>query len=627
MIVNGIQVLLFCLLGVTIPGAPLVLYIWQKTKNLSLALALMPTFSIGINFFLIQILNYLSLKIDLRIVASVEIVVTVLCLALVFVKGDTSEKLVRPTALCIASVLPATFLGIAIWQRAYSGFVFLAANHDAFNHNRFIYRILTTGSALTKDALIVSPFQDLGVGGGFYPLAWHSWVAVWCSTTALSVPVASLLSVILIWTFVLPLGLVALAKIWAPNLRFLGLIAAVLSQVYPLVPGVPMTWGAMPSVVGVAFLPVSLAAGVCMFRETRKIMLALLMMVPATLFFIHTPEALSLLVLLTAVVLPELRSFGRIILRSITLGLTAFLVLLLYVFREIIFSDSSSLKTLWGAAHPSWELAFGSFFMVNVNAQAGFTTLSLLFVVGLLVASSFEKEKWMVMGIFFLLLVFLTSGASTGLLSHFRILTSPWFASYERTLWVVVPFAALVSAYPLAKMLPSNLMFGRTTKTVSLIGFCALAIFIMQEAVSPTIAKIRSGPAVSAYIGHGDLGVIEDLDDVLGLEKIAISFEADGSTYGYMYKGLRVTSGSPRNSQGVLSDSLSTIYQNIGDLCSSETTRNAFATEKVGAVMFGKRGVWGQTIWTDSDIGRLPGLKIISTGEFLVLAVPDFINC
>jgi hypothetical protein len=265
--------------------------------------------------------------------------------------------------------------------------------------------------------------------------------------------------------------------------------------------------------------------------------------------------------------------------------------------------------------------------MVNVNAQAGFTTLSLLFVVGLLVASSFEKEKWMVMGIFFLLLVFLTSGASTGLLSHFRILTSPWFASYERTLWVVVPFAALVSAYPLAKMLPSNLMFGRTTKTVSLIGFCALAIFIMQEAVSPTIAKIRSGPAVSAYIGHGDLGVIEDLDDVLGLEKIAISFEADGSTYGYMYKGLRVTSGSPRNSQGVLSDSLSTIYQNIGDLCSSETTRNAFATEKVGAVMFGKRGVWGQTIWTDSDIGRLPGLKIISTGEFLVLAVPDFINC
>jgi hypothetical protein len=627
MIVNGIQVILFCLLGMTIPGAPFALYFLQKTRNFSLALALMPTFSIGINFFLIQILNYSSLRIDLRIVASVEIVATVLGLTLVYVKGDNSKKLMWPTALSIATVLPATCLGVAIWQRAYSGFVFLAANHDAFNHNRFIYRIAITGSALTKDALIVSPFQNLGVGGGFYPLAWHSWVAIWSSTTRLSVPVASLLSVIFIWSFVLPLGLVALARIWAPNLRHLGLIAAVLSQVYPLVPGVPMTWGSMTSVVGVAFLPVSLAAGVYMLRETRKIMLALLMVVPATLFFIHTPEALSLLVLLTAVVLTELRNFSRIILRSIALGLTAFVVPLLYVFRETIFFNSSSLKTLWGAAHPSWELAFGSFFMVNVNAQAGFTILSLLFIVGLLAASSFEKEKWMVIGTFFLFLVFLTSGAGTGLLSHFRILTSPWYASYERTLWVVVPFAALMSAYPLAKILPSNLMFGRATKTVSSIGFCALTILVMQEAVGPTISKIRSGPSVSAYIGQGDLDVIEDLDDVLGLKKIAISYEADGSTYGYMYKGLRVTSGSPLNSQGVVSDSLSTIYQNIGDLCSSEAAKDAFSTERVGAVMFGKRGVWGQTIWTDSDIRRLPGLKTISTGEFLVLTVPDFTKC
>jgi hypothetical protein len=467
----------------------------------------------------------------------------------------------------------------------------------------------------------------MGIGGGFYPLAWHSWVAIWSSTTGISVPVASLLSVILIWSFVLPLGLVALARMWAPNLRHLGLIAAVLSQVYPLVPGVPMTWGSMTSVVGVAFLPVSLAAGVCMLRETRKIMLVFLMLVPATLFFIHTPEALSLLVLLTAVVLTELRNFSRFILRSIALGLTAFVVPLLYVFRETIFFNSSSLKTLWGAAHPSWELAIGAFFMMNVNAQAGFTILSLLFVVGLLAASSFEKEKWLVIGMFFLFLVFLTSGASTGLLSHFRILTSPWYASYERTLWVVVPFAALVSAYPLAKMLPSNLMLGRAAKTVSLVGFCTLTILIMQEAVGPTISKIRSGPLVSAFIGHGDLAVIEEIDEVLGKERIAISFEADGSTYGYMYKGLRVTSGSNRTSNGEPSDNLTAIYENIGDLCSSEISKDAFSIENVGAVVFAKRGVWGQTIWTDSEIRKLPGLKTISTGEFLVLSVPDFAKC
>ena len=36
-------------------------------------------------------------------------------------------------AAVVAAVVPATILGIAIWRRAYSGFVFLAANQDAFN--------------------------------------------------------------------------------------------------------------------------------------------------------------------------------------------------------------------------------------------------------------------------------------------------------------------------------------------------------------------------------------------------------------------------------------------------------------------------------------------------------------
>jgi hypothetical protein len=156
---------------------------------------------------------------------------------------------------------------------------------------------------------------------------------------------------------------------------------------------------------------------------------------------------------------------------------------------------------------------------------------------------------------------------------------------------------------------------------------CLIGNLIIQETVGSTISKIRSGPEVSAFIGQGDLDVIEDLDDVLGREKIAISFEADGSTYAYMYKGLRVTSGSPRDSRGVPSEELSAIYENIGDLCSNELAMTAFSSEKVGAVVFGKRGVWGQTLWTDSEIRKLKGLQTISTGEFLVLTIPDFAKC
>ena len=627
MIVSGMNVISFCLLGMAVPGTPVALYLYIKSRNLALAIALTPVFSIGINFLFLQVLNFAGLKIDLKFIAVFEVLATLLGSFIILRREKPSTNILKRGFWSVAAVVPATILGIAIWRRAYSGFVFLAANQDAFNHNRWIYRIASTGSALTKDALITSPFQDMGASGGFYPLAWHSWVAVWSSSTGLTVPVASLMSVILMWTVVLPLGLVALAQMWAPKVQYLGLIAAVLSQLYPLVPGVPMTWGSMTSVVGVALLPASLAAGVCMLRGTQKTLLLVLLIVPATLFFIHTPEAISLLVLLTAVAATELRNFSRMVLRAVLLGLASFVVPLLYIFRETIFSDSSSIRNLWGAAHPSWEIALGSFFMMNINAQNGFTLLSILFVIGLLASSSREDEKWLVIGVFFLFLVYLTSGANSGVLSHFRVLTTPWYASYERTLWVVVPFAALISAYPLARILPINLRFNFAVKTCSLLVFCLAGALIIQEAVNPTISKIRSGPAVSAFIGQGDLDVIENLDSVLGREKIAISFEADGSTYGYMYKGLRVTSGTPLDSRGLPSDELSTIYQNIRSLCSNEAVEGAFYDEKVAAVVFGKRGVWGQTLWTDSEIRKLEGLKIIATGEFLVLTVPEFAKC
>jgi len=195
---SGLNVISFCLLGMAVPGTPVALYFYVKSRNLALAIALTPIFSIGINFFFLQILNYAGLKVDLRIIAAIEVIATMLGTFVILKRNKPFTNILKSGFFAVAVVAPATILGIAIWQRAYSGFIFLAANQDAYNHNRWIYRIASTGSALTQDALITSPFQDLGASGGFYPLAWHSWVAVWSSVTGLTVPVASLVSVILI---------------------------------------------------------------------------------------------------------------------------------------------------------------------------------------------------------------------------------------------------------------------------------------------------------------------------------------------------------------------------------------------------------------------------------------------
>ena len=627
MLTNGLQILMFTVFSYFVPGLPGALYIGRRTSSPHIVFALSPILSIGANFFLLQILNYTKIRVDLRVIAVVELVLTAILIYRPYHKKTNTNQSVLTYLKALLSVVPAAVIGVLIWKRAYSGFMFLAANHDGFNHNRFIARILYSGSALAKDALIVSPFQRLGVGGGFYPLAWHADVAVWTSISGLKVPVASLASVILIWCVALPFGLRALADIWAPKIHHLGMIAAILSQIYPLVPGVPMTWGSMTSVVGIAFLPASLVAGVLILRDRDKVHVGLCALVLLTLFFIHTPEAMTLLVLMLAVVMTSLNRLNRSMVYALTLALLSFVVPLLYVFRDTIFFNSSSLKTLWGAAHPSWEIAIGSIFSMSINTHVGFSILSLLFVFGLVQSSIDVNERWLTLGILSIIFVYLVSGSATGPLSHLRILTSPWYASYERTAWVLVPFASLLSAYPLAKLLPSNLKARLPIRIFAILAVALLLQQILTEQINPTIEQVRSGPAKSAMIGNGDVQVIQKLRDVLGKDKIALTFEADGSTYAYMYENLRVTSGVNVNKRGVLSDQLSTVYANVGDLCVSKEARNAFDAEQIGAVVFGKRGTWGQALWTEPIVRKLTGLRIVSEGEFLILAVPEFEKC
>ena len=624
MLTNISQLAILLVYVTFVPGLPLALYLARKASNWRLILAFAPILSIGGNYFFLVALNLVGIRPNLAVYGGTMVVTTVVLLV--------RNGLPRPDELQLIGretlpILPAVAVGAFIWRKAFHGYVFIAANQDAVNHNRWIARIADVSSALTSDSMVDSPLQRLGTGKTFYPLAWHTDVAIGSQLSGLAVPTASMISVALIWIVVLPAGLSALARVWSPHTRHLGATAAVLSQLYPLVPGAPLAWGSMTSCVGIAMLPAGVIAAAYMLRNADRVWSFVAVAIGITAFFIHIQEAATLAVL----VLVQFVTIGAPRLRAnairIAVSFAVFALPALWFFRRFVFRDRAGLRALFGIPQPSWERAMGEFFSLDIDVVLGSSILAIIFFVGLLTAWSDTRDRWMVYSVLSLGAVYLVSGSGSGFLSRLRFFTAPWYASFERTLWVVVPFAALLSAYALVRLLPANVEGGVRKKALLATLAGALLVVVFFQQVGPAVDQIRVGPERSAMIGPNDLDLIREARGLIGADEIAIGFAGDGTVYPYIYEGIRVTGGFPITGDGSTSDEIATIYAKLTDLCSSPPAMNAFKSEHVAAVFLAKRGIQGRPLWNDEAAGQLRGLKVVRSGDLLILLVPDFAEC
>ncbi|CAN5460123.1 hypothetical protein BH10ACT2_BH10ACT2_04130 [soil metagenome] len=619
-----------CQLGVLVvylalvPGLPLALYLARRAANWRLILAFTSVLSIGANYFVLVVLNFLGVRPNLALFGVAMMAVTAFLLVRSGLPRVDELKAIASETL---PILPAIAIGAFIWKKAFQGYLFIAANEDAVNHNRWIARIADVRSALTSDSMVDSPLQRLGTGKSFYPLAWHTDVAIGSQLSGLAVPTASMLSIALIWIVVLPAGLSALAKVWSPHTRHLGAMAALLSQLYPLVPGAPLAWGSMTTCAGIGLLPTGVIASVYMLRNVDRMWTFVAVGIGITTFFIHIQEAATLVVL----VLVQFVTIGAPRLRTnairVAVSFAVFALPALWFFRDFVFRDRAGLRALFGIPQPSWGRAIGQFFSMDIDVVLGASILAIIFFVGLLTAWSEPHDRWMVYSVLALGAVYLVAGSGSGFLSKFRFFTAPWYASFERTLWVVVPFAALLSAYALVRLLPAN-VDGDVRKKAALATLAlALIVVVLFQQVGPSVDQIRIGPERAAMIGAKDLDLIHEARGLIADDEIAISFDGDGTIYPYIYEGIRVTAGLPITGDGSTSDEIATIYAKLGDLCSSAAAMNAFTTEHVAAVFLAKRGIWGQPLWNDESAGQLRGLQVVRSGDLLILLVPNFSAC
>lgn len=608
-----------------VPGLPVAIFISTKIGRPWSALALSPFFSITGIFVSLYALNFVGIRPNFMLFGVLLALISAL-FTVSQLQKDSSN--IRKMALPLLSALPAAILSVVIWVTSYADFNFAGPNQDAFNHNFWIARIAQVQSVLAADSRVDSPLQQLGSGDGFYPFAWHSAVAVAGSIGNVPLPMLSLASILFLWGVALPLGLFALAKEWAPQAKFLGCIAGILVQLYPMVPGIPMSWGSMTSCAGIALLPISFLLVIVAMQKRDSFTTATAMVGFLAMIFVHTPEAATLGILALSVLplfIAKIRF--RMIIGLVGIALVC-VAPILTLFRSYIFVDTSPLRLLFGAVNPSWENALGSFVTMGVNVPIGPTVLSLLFLVGLVVASHRKYPLWMFTGIFAMLLVYLTSGAPSGILTSFRIFTAPWYASYERTAWVAVPFVALISAAPLSSLAERSSSKKLTPQILGIVVACSLMLVVINQQISPVVTQFKKGPETSEVVGKADRSMLQRLKQSLKKDEIVFTFANDGSTYAFMYEGILTTSGLTYNRAGEQSALIGALNRDIRSICTSPDAQQAITQEKIGAFIFGDRLLgWGPPGWQPADIRSLPGLRVVDTGQHLTVAVPDLRSC
>jgi hypothetical protein len=608
-----------------VPGLPVALFVSTKLNRPWAALGLSPFFSIAGIFVSLYGLNFIGIRPNLMLFG---LLLTLISAILTVLQLQQNRSLIRAAVWPLLSAVPAALLSIAVWLTSYANFNFAGPNQDAFNHNFWIARIAQVQSVLAADSRIDSPLQQLGSGQGFYPFAWHSAVAVAGSVVSVPLPMLSLASILVLWGVALPLGLFALAKEWAPEAKYLGFIAGVLVQLYPMVPGVPMSWGSMSSCAGIALLPISFFLVIVAMHRRDLFATAVAMVGFLVMIFVHTPEAATLGVLAVSVI-PLF--IAKIKFRTL-IGLAGAALIciapMLILFRSYIFVDTYPLRLLFGAVNPSWENALGSFVTMGVNVPIGPSMLSLLFLVGLVVASHRKYQMWMFTGIFGMLLVYLTAGAPSGVLTSLRIFTAPWYASYERTAWVAVPFVALISAVPLSALLERTASTKRLPHMFGIAAAFSMMLVVLNQQIDPLVTQFKKGPETSEVVGEADRPMLHRLKQSLKKDEIVFTFANDGSTYAFMYEGILTTSGLTYNRDGEESALIAALNRDIRSICTSPDARQAILQEKVGAFIFGDRLLgWGPPGWQPADIRSLPGLRVVDTGQHLTVAVPDLDSC
>jgi hypothetical protein len=609
--------------GVTIPGLPIVIAVRKYFRWKTDILTVTPFVSIFINYLLLCVLNFFGIRVDLQIFGLLIGVLTLIAIIIFFRQSFERLTVCRELffTLCLTSSITVT-----LWWIAYRDYVFIAPNTDGKHHNFYISRIIQMASGLPSDVLVAAPTTPLGRSEDFYPLAWHTSIAVPSALFGVDSPVSSIVSSLFFLSIVLPVGIWKLTKVLTNDTKLVAPLAAIISQVVPLFPGVAMSWGAMPSVIGICLLP---GAVYLVFQRTENTKLEDLICIAvalAALFLVHPPEAFSLLLVLgISFCLREIRSLKFLTFLNLA-GLSAVGIVFVFGIDEIIRRKFNELSNLRGAT-ASFDFLISGLFQMNINAGGEQQIFALLFIFAILSQTShFVGNKFLLL-LVPLVLIFFISGSAEEPLLKLRWLATPWYTSYERTLWILSPFVSILVALPVVLFVAVNSqkIFSVVVRTTS--GLVVYSLLFLSLTTS-SVDVLRKAQWENSPVTGSDLEVLVKASEIQGEDGVIHTERNQGTMYAFMYEGVRVTNGI-YGFTGFQREGLITFAKSIRNICENPTEMSTLLkSEKIKGVLLSTRNLsWEAPTWSNYEILNLSGFRIVARGTYFFLLEPSIESC
>jgi len=581
------------------------------------ALAASPLISIVVIFIGGNLLNRLGFY------PEPSLVLIICALAVFFLLGRQRtlnwSEILRSWRELLSSSLPAICVGTFVWLKTFDSIPFIAPNQDGFHHNLWIRRAMELNSFRAQDLKVDSPLAPAGMGSGIYPLGWHTSIGSWAPLSSVSPPTFALLTVAVLWVMFLPFGVSVAMKRWLRD-SSLPVVPATIAattfvQVIPILPGIPLSWGSMTSIIGISFLPCVLAE-ITHVNERRSfshvLFLGLLLL---GLLVVHPPEAATALIFLGVFFITNIRSFsprtiGILIGSGVTIaGLAG------YTYRGFLTSGIDHVRQYWGAVFPDPTWALGSFFSLSIRTPGTGMAIAILFIAGIIIAARQVRSSAPLVGLFACLGPYLLSGGSAEPLATLRILSMPWYASYERTLWITVPFAAIFAGIAVSKVwsLFDQKLFGRIMSRVAAI---LLFFLFLNHQLPQTIQQMREGVVQSMVVFDNDEEVYRVARRYLEDGKVILALGQDGGSYGYMVEGLPISFLEPLDRSGKADDHIATLQRNWKEICALEDDVFDGINLRVSGLLVSERSVpWGAPGTSRFEIENLKGLEIHAAGD------------
>ena len=620
-----------------VPGLPIAVFLTRGSVPKIGALAISPILSMFANWLFLALVGSVGWSVDFRLYG---VLVTAGCVAaLWFLRSDLMQwrELVRTAILCLGVGITA----FSLWIYAYRGYPFAAPNTDALRHTFWVRRMIDGNSVLFTDFFTENPLQRFSNAGGegffqlahsaSYPPAWHTSLAVADSMFHAPVMMSALVSMVIFWSVGLTLGMLALTRAWGNRVPFLGGAAALVAQTMPIVPGVPIAWGSLTSVIGISLLPGSVAYVVFASRSGRVLSWIGVIVVLIGLMLIHTPEGVTVLLVGGCTAGVDL-----IIRRRWILGATVFAVTLVTFIglyeglRAVMPGTFAALVEYKDRLLP--EMAFDRFLTMSLNTgtyeplvhNSWFMWVAL---VGVLCAVIFREKPLLLVSLAILGLVFVVSSSSFPALEQFRPYTFAWYASYERTAWVAAPFMAFLVAYPFAVLFGAIMKFRGLWVRFTRVLLIALFAIMILNGVDPTVTQLRRGVADNPSAATAATRVAAGIRSQLHGDDVILTPAWDGTLALYIDEGLPVTNG-PWTREGVKSVEYATVLSNPSVVCDDPViVRQLLSTGATHVVFSERMMVWQGITRSRNDIASIRGWKLMDDVGGLYLLQLDLRNC